>query len=52
MYITRNTHILCIQKSRRNPEAKTDYIFYLHNHFTTMTKLLAIDVVKNIIHDK
>ena len=38
--------------SRRHPESKTDYFFYLHNHFTTMTKLLAIDVVKNIIHDK
>ena len=59
MYITK-TSTFCAFKnsegilisSRRHPESKTDYFFYLHNHFTTMTKLLAIDVVKNIIHDK
>lgn len=38
--------------SRRHTEPKTEHIFYSHNHFTTITKLLAIDVVKNMIHDK
>lgn len=38
--------------SRRHTEPKTEHIFYPHNHFTTMTKLPSIAVVKNMIHDK
>ncbi len=59
MHITRNLHILCNQKFRRHPDiipkeyrTKNRTFFYTHNLFTTMTKRLAIAVVKNMIYDK
>ena len=47
-----SVHLIIPKASRYHPEPKIEHFFYTHNHFTTMTKLLAIDVVKNIIHDK